>query len=185
MGFSEDLAAGKTKTAAHEDVDVLIDGKAHTLRFRPAGGMEWADAVDHAPLRMDVALDRVYGYNLRAAVRRAAPQTGRLLVDGEETELRVDPITTDMDDEALAGRVDEWRDLFDQLSGYDAQRITDAVWGLNERRPQLAIEAAKKAQGGSRKSSTSPSASASLPAASGAGNRAARRRTTTTKKAGS
>ncbi|MFJ3381912.1 hypothetical protein ACIPJ2_16055 [Curtobacterium sp. NPDC090217] len=185
MGFSEDLAAGKTKTASHEDVDVLINGSAHTLRFRPAGGMEWAEAVDRSPLRMDVALDRVYGYNLRSAVRHVAPQTGRLLVDGEEVPLRVDPFTEDMDDEAIAARVDEWEDVFAQISGHDAQRITDAVWGLNERRPQLALEAAKKARGDSSKSSTSPSASDSRPAVSGAGNRAARRRTGTTKKAGS
>lgn len=159
MGFSEDLAAGKTKTAAHEDVDVLINGTAHTLRFHMADGLAWADAVDHAPLRMDVALDRVYGYNLRAAIRYIAPQTGRLIVDGEERKLRVDPIDPGMTDEELAARVDEWDDLFGQLSGFDAQRITDAVWGLNERRPQLAIEAAKKARSGSRKRSTSPSAS--------------------------
>lgn len=184
MGFSEDLAAGKTKTADHEDVDVLINGVQHTLRFHAAHGMAWADAVDHAPLRMDVGLDRVYGYNLRAAIRYIAPQTGRLLIDDEEHELRVDPITPSMTDEELAARVDEWDDLFGQLSGYDAQRVTDAVWGLNERRPQLAIEAAKKAQGGSGKSSTSPSASASLPAASGGGNRAARRRTASMKKDG-
>jgi hypothetical protein len=184
MGFSEDLAAGKTKTADHEDVDVLINGTAHTLRFHQANGMAWAEAVDRAPLRMDVGLDRVYGYNLRAAVRYIAPSTGRLLIDGEEHELRVDPLTADLTDEEREARVDEWSDLFEQLSGYDAQRVTDAVWGLNERRPQLAIEAAKKARSGSSKSSTSQSGSASRPAASGAGNRAARRRTASTKKDG-
>lgn len=145
MGFKEDLAAAKKAVANTADVDVLVNGTKYTLRFTQVTGREWANAVDRAPLRRDVALDMKYGYNLRVAVGLIAPVSG-VLLDGDK------PIELTVDEDAKPP-VNEWADLLDSLSGFDFQRVTDAVWQLNEWDPQQALEAAKKAPRVSGKSS--------------------------------
>jgi hypothetical protein len=145
MGFKEDLAAAKKAPANTADVDVLVNGRKYTLRFKQVTGQEWAEAVDRSPLRREVALDVRYGYNLRMAVGLTVPNSATLL-DGEK------PVEVTVDEDAKPP-VNEWADLLDALSGFDFQRVTDAVWQLNEWDPQQALEAAKKAPRVSGKSS--------------------------------
>ncbi|WIE54229.1 hypothetical protein [Curtobacterium sp. MCBD17_003] len=147
MGFAEDLEAAKTSPAPTDDVDVQLNGKTYTLRFRKVSGPEWADAVDHSPARLGVAMDSFYGYNLRAAVLYIAPRSGVLLEDDNEV-----PLLVDLSDPKKP--VNQWDDLLTALGGYDFQRVTDTVYSLNEKSPAEVLDAAKKALGGSGKSSS-------------------------------
>lgn len=143
--FEEDLAAAQAPEDNHIDVLVLINSNPYLLRFRPMDGMEWAAETDLHPPRPNVAIDRAYGYNIRSLTKGAAPQSGVLVVDGEERKLRVDPPVQRKRGEKAPERVDEWGALFKALSGHDFKRITDAIWSLNEYLPEKAVEAAGKA----------------------------------------
>jgi hypothetical protein len=146
MSFEDDLAAAQTPEDKHIDVLVLINKKPYTLRFRPMDGLEWAAETDRHPARPGVLVDTRYGYNLRTLTRAAAPRSGVVVVDGEERTLRVDPIVQQLPGMPKPpARVDEWADIFRAISGHEFQRITDAIWSLNEYGPQEAVEAAGKA----------------------------------------
>lgn len=154
MGFSEDLTAAQNpEQDEHIDVDVLVKGTLYTLRFRPMDGMDWSAETDRHPARPGVLIDTRYGYNLRSLVKAAAPQSGVLVVDDEERKLRVDPIVTVPRGQRPPKRVDEWADLFKVITGHEFQRISDAIWALNEYMPQKRIEAAGKARADSANSS--------------------------------
>lgn len=152
MGFSEDLAAAKTAERNIRDVDVTVNGVLYTLRFTQMDGLDWADEADRHPARPKVLIDLRYGYNLRSLVKAVAPQTGVLVIDGESSALRVDPV--DPENPKDPDRVDEWVDLLKALDGAAIQRIGDAIWSLNEWEPGQAVEAAKKALRGSKKASS-------------------------------
>jgi hypothetical protein len=146
MSFDDDLAAAQTPEDKHKDVLVLINKKPYTLRFRPMDGLEWAAETDLHPARPGVLIDSHYGYNLRTLTRAAAARSGVLVVDGEERTLRVDPVVVQLPGMPKPpARVDEWDSIFRAISGHEFQRITDAIWALNERDPQQAVEAAGKA----------------------------------------
>ncbi|MBT2502978.1 hypothetical protein [Curtobacterium sp. ISL-83] len=145
MAFEDDLAAAQTPEDRYIDVLVLINSKPYTLRFRAMDGIEWAAETDRHPARPGVLVDARYGYNLRSLIRAAAPRCG-VLVDGdEERTLRVDPIIPETPGMPPQKRVDEWADVFKAISGHEFQRVTDAIWSLNEYFPQQEIEAAGKA----------------------------------------
>jgi len=155
MSFEDDLAAAQTPEDKHIDVLVLINKKPHLLRFRPMDGLEWAAETDRHPARPGVLVDSRYGYNLRTLTRAAAARSGVLVVNGEERTLRVDPFIPQLPGEpAPPARVDQWADLFRAISGHEFQRITDAIWTLNEYGPQEAVEAAGKALAGSANTSS-------------------------------
>lgn len=146
MSFKDDLAAAKTADAPHADVTVLVNGKPYDLRFRQMEGPAWASETDRHPARPGVAVDMRYGYNIRSLTLGAAPKCGVLLDGDAEVVLRVDPLGT-------KDRVDEWSDLLTSLSGHDFQRITDAIWSLNEYLPEQAVDAARKARANSANTS--------------------------------
>lgn len=139
--FDDDLASAQAPEDHYIDVLVLINKKAHTLRFRQMDGMAWAAETDRHPPRPNVAIDTKFGYNIRTLTKGAAPQCGVLIVDGEEQALRVDPFDPD---EPMAERVNQWEQVFKAITGHEFKRITDAIWFLNEYGPQQAIEAAGK-----------------------------------------
>jgi hypothetical protein len=141
MTFSEDLAAAKTVVREQIDVDVMLNGHLHTLRFTASDPDQWADVVDRNPPRPLVAIDEV-GFNLRGVVKMLAPKVGELVVDGKPEKLRVDPV--DPDSPKDPNRVDEWADLLRALSGYYIEKIGDAIYRLNRHHPAQAVEAAKK-----------------------------------------
>jgi hypothetical protein len=144
--FDDDLAAAQTPEDKHIDVLVLINHKPRLLRFRPMDGLEWAAETDRHPARPGVLVDTRYGYNLRTLTRAAAARSGKLVIDGEERTLRVDPFVPEIPGQPKPPkRVDQWADLFKAISGHEFQRITDAIWTLNEYGPQQEVEAAGKA----------------------------------------
>lgn len=99
-----------------------------TLKFTRIDGEVWARLTSAYPMRLDVALDRHYGYNYDAVTKAAALQSGVRLDDDGEHEL------TD----------EQWVRLFKLLSGHDVQAVRDAVWTLNEYEPSQHIEALVK-----------------------------------------
>lgn len=141
MSFKDDLEVAKTVERKYEDVEVLLNGHVHTLRFTASDPDQWADAVDRNPLRLGVAIDR-YGFNLRGVVKTLAPKVGSLIVDGEPVKLRVDPI--DPQNPKDPERVDEWADLLKSLGGHFIQKIGDAIFYLNVYSHTEALEEAKK-----------------------------------------
>jgi len=148
MSFEDDLKTVPERPT--EDVDVLLNGNLYLFRFKQMDSFEWASACDRNPARLGVRIDMQIGYNLRSLTKDVAPLCG-VRVDGDtEVQLRVDPVDLK---QPKRRRVDEWSDLFDRIDGATFQRITDAIWGLNVVTPAQAVEAAKKAQSGSRKPS--------------------------------
>ena len=107
-----------------------------TLRFTRMSGRAWAELTSKHPVRVDVPIDRRYGYNYDAACEAAAVVTG-VRVDGDSLE----PISEE-----------EWRDLFDVLSGNEVGLIRDAVWSLNEFDPQQRLDALVKSSGAASRS---------------------------------
>ena len=136
MSFKDDLAAASAAPKDYADAEVTVNGTLYTLRFEQMDPVEWASEVDKHPARPNVLLDMRYGYFLRSLVKAVAPLTGKVL-DGDEF---VD--------------VEDWPALFKSIGGYGMQRVTDAIWAVNERGPEMAVEAAKKARAASEKSST-------------------------------
>jgi hypothetical protein len=151
MSFEDDLKAAAKAPVEYLDVDVLLNGNVHVFRFEQMNGADWSAEADRHPARPGVNIDSVYHYNLRSLVKAVAPMSGGRLVDGEIVKLRVDPI--DPKNPKDKNRVDEWRDLFKRMDGSTFQRISNTIWALNQRYPDLAIEEAKKALAGSAKPS--------------------------------
>jgi hypothetical protein len=141
MSFQDDLNAQKSAAIPHRDVDVLLNGVLYLFRFKKMSGLDWASESDKYPARPGVLLDMRYGYNLRALTEGVAPLCG-VRVDGdEEVPLIVETVSRENPD-----AVDEWADLFAGIDGSTFQRISDAIWDLNEYGPSQAVEAAKKAR---------------------------------------
>lgn len=137
MTFADDLAAVAAEDLSYVNVDVTVHGNLYQLRFTEMDPFEWASEVDRHPARKDVNIDQRYGYNLRSLTRAAAPLCGKR-VDG---------------DELVDVPADEWPALLKAIGGYGFQRVSDAIWALNEILPERAVEAAKKALIATQKSS--------------------------------
>src|SRR5439155_26613911 len=98
------------------------------LRFSKMLAEDWAELVARCPQRLDVPVDRMYGYNVHAVGRAAAAASGaRITADGDEQ-------LTDS----------QWDRLFALLSGHEFSRIVDAIFDLNEYGPEQRIAEAKK-----------------------------------------
>jgi hypothetical protein len=129
MTFEDDLKAEFEAPPSTEDVEVLLKGTVYKFRFTQMDGYEWASACDQAPPRITVALDRYFNYNIRTVTLIAAPLSGKR-VDG---------------DELVDLTPDQWRNLLKALPGESFQRISDALFKLNQIAPAEAVEEAKKA----------------------------------------
>ncbi len=111
-----------------EAFDDEVQKSLVTLKFTRLDGQKWALLTSANPMRVDVALDRHYGYNYDTVTGLAARESGvRLDDDGEH------PLTPE-----------QWDRLLRVLSGHDVQVIRDAVWTLNEYEPSQHIEALVK-----------------------------------------
>lgn len=158
MTFSELLKSAKqAKSEAGRESetveDVAVGDQLVSFRFWELPALDWSTlAVKHPP-RLDVPLDRRYGYNVHA-VSLAAAQLNGVRVDGdEEIPLTVQPA----DPKRKKAAVNEWEDLFDIVSGADLGRIVEAIWRLNEYLPEQRAVDAKKARLAERqKNSPSP-----------------------------
>lgn len=158
MSFSDLLKQAKQAKAeagrASETVeDVAVGDQLVTFRFWELPSLDWSTLSVKYPPRVDVALDRRYGYNVHA-VSLAAAQVNGVRVDGdEEVPLEVRPA----DPKKRKPAVNEWEDLFGILSGADIGRIVEAIWKLNEFLPeQRAVELKKARLAGQQKNLPSP-----------------------------
>lgn len=125
----------KTSKPASVDVDVLLGDSVVSLRFTEMDAREWAHAVAANPQRVDAQIDLSYGYNIHGACEYAARTSGSRVVDGGPVPLKPE----------------QWKKLFDQFSGHDLGKVTDAIWGLNEFYPSQRLASAKKAMAGASK----------------------------------
>lgn len=107
-----------------------------TFRFTRLPGRVWSELTSKHPVRVDVPIDRRYGYNFDSVCELAAMASG-VRIDGD-------------DDVPLSA--DEWTDLFDALSGNEVGLIRDAVWSLNEWEPQQRVGELVKAFGAAARS---------------------------------
>lgn len=135
------LAAGPSDqlTAVQERLDALTQAAQDSLvelRFYRMPGDEWPALTAHHPVRVDVPLDRHYGYNFNTATIAAAKASGVRVEDGEEF-----PLTPE-----------EWADLFTVISGTEVGTVTDAVWSLNEYEPSQRLDALVKGFGAATRS---------------------------------
>jgi hypothetical protein len=135
MSFEDDIKAAVAAPPPYLDVDVTVNGNLHTLRFEEMDPFEWASEADRHPARPGVMIDSRYGYNLRSLVKAVAPRTGSL-VEGDTTV-----------------PVKDWPALLKAIGGNGFQRVTDAVWSLNEYLRERAVDDAKKARANSAKTS--------------------------------
>lgn len=138
------LGARTPADEIREQLDALeAPASAETLRFTRLPGKDWAILTSLHPVRVNVAIDRHYGYNFDAVCEAAAryrDKSGRnygaMLEDGIATEL------TD----------DEWTELFEVLSGNDIGKVRDAIWALNEYEPEQRRQALVKGSGAATRS---------------------------------
>lgn len=135
MSFEDDLAAASAAPAPFLDVDVTVNGNLYTLRFEQMGPAEWAAETDRHPARPGVLIDARYGYNLRSLIQAVAPLTGSLVEDGSTVP------------------VADWPALLKSIAGHGFQRVTDAIWSVNEYLPERQVADAKKALKDSAKTS--------------------------------
>ena len=152
------LASESPADAARKAMDVLMESAGDsviTLRFTQLRGSDWSALTSQHPPRPLVPIDEKYGYNFDAAATHAArfvDKAGRhygvRIEDGEEVPL----VVTQADRENLIPGVDEWADLFDEISGHEAAAIRNTVWGLNEYLPEIQLEAMGKAFGATARS---------------------------------
>lgn len=118
-------------TADLESFDAEVLKSLVTLKFTRLDGQRWALLTSANPMRIDVALDRSYGYNYDAVTEAATRISGVRVDDEGEHELTAE----------------QWGRLQRVLSGHDVQVIRDAVWTLNEYEPAQHVEALVKGFG--------------------------------------
>ena len=127
------LATGFPKSdALREKLDEVLQEAADmvvTLRFTQMHAPEWAEVTSRCPVRLDVDLDKHYGFNTDQIAVLGAPASG-VRVEGDATYGLTEA---------------EWRDLFDTITGHDVRRISDALFELNEYGPAQRLADAKKA----------------------------------------
>lgn len=127
--LDQDVAAQSAAEPDYSTIAVLVNGKLRKLRFAQMDGLEWADLCDRCPPRLDVDIDKGYGYNVRAAVYLAAPISGRIQSGEDWVELSAD----------------RWKKLIRALPGAQLRSVGDAVFQLNQWGPAMAVVDAKKA----------------------------------------
>lgn len=153
MSFLDDLAAAEAAARPYTEVPVIVGGELHTLRFQQMDPLDWAEETDRHPARPGVMLDKRYGYNLRTLVKAVAPRCGHVVEDGKLVELTYEPAHLDEHGQPVP-ESGQWVTLLKSLAGHEFQKITNAIWSLNEYLPEEAIKAARKAQSDSETTSS-------------------------------
>lgn len=158
MSFEDDLNAPVERDTFN--VDALLNGTLYRLRFTAMDGLAWARECDKYPMHADAEgrfdhFQLAYGYDIRALTIGTAPLCG-VRVDGDD----LIPLTDG-----------QWTALFAHIDGLTFKRISDAIFGLNDRFPQQAVEDAKKLLAASVRPSKRASSSASPRGGSSGGSR--------------
>lgn len=133
MSFEDELDADLDAQLATEPdyttVTVLINKKPRKIRFTQMDGLAWAELCDRCEPRLDVQIDKAFGYNVRQALTLAAPISGRMQSGDEWVELS---------DE-------RWKKIIRALPGAQVRAMGDALFNLNQWAPAMAVSDAKKA----------------------------------------
>lgn len=142
LAHADDDARLSSKSAADEIRERLealtaaAQDSIITFRFKRLSGRVWADLTSRNPVRLDVPIDKHYGYNYDAVCEAAASLNG-VRIEGDEEV----PLSNE-----------EWAELFDVLSGAEIGLIRDAVWELNEWEPSQRLNALVKGFGAATRS---------------------------------
>lgn len=127
------------QTALERQRDELTDGTLVTFRFTQLTGQQWAEIAARNPARVDVLIDRRYGYNYHETAKTAAAVSGARVLDDGTTE----PVTAE-----------QWLRLWPLLAGREFEAIASALWDLNDFGPQQRVaNAGKASRAGSESSS--------------------------------
>lgn len=135
MTFEEDLAAAQAQPTATAVITIELNKRKHRFRFTRMDGREYAAETLRHPPRLELGLDREYGYNINSLAEAVAPRCSVLLEgkDAEETVLTEE----------------QWAAIFSVADGGAIQSIVNTVFALNEFASSKAVEAAKKVLDGS------------------------------------
>jgi hypothetical protein len=129
MTFQEDLAAAKSVGTVTADVTVELNGNQHTLRFTRMNPVEYTEETLRHPPRLEIGVDREFGYNLTSLSLAIAPRCAVRIESGDvETPLSES----------------EWGDLFAAADAGAIQAIQNTVFQLNEFASARAADAARK-----------------------------------------
>ena len=134
-----------------EEIQERIDGLAaeaesstETIRVYRMPGRDWVNLTSKCPVRPEVAVDRVYGYNIDAVIegslRYRDPRTDATYAFRMEEGTPVEVSDA------------EWDDLFSVISGREYALIRDAVFELNEYEPQERLNSLVKGSGAASRS---------------------------------
>lgn len=105
-------------TEIRERIDALEQqeaGSLITLRFTRLSGLEWSEITSQHAARPGAAVDKALGFNFPKVCTLAAQKNG-VLMDG---------------DDITGIKPEEWSEFWAALSGFDVNRIFDAIWELN------------------------------------------------------
>jgi hypothetical protein len=141
------LGAKSAADEIQERLDELADESTEsteTIRVYRLPGRDWVNLTSQFQPRPNVAVDRVYGYNvdavIEAAIRFRDPKTDATYA------FRLDGDTpVEISD-------DQWTGIFDVISGREFSLIRDAVYELNEYEPQERLNALVKGSGAASRS---------------------------------
>jgi hypothetical protein len=127
-------------TELEQERDALLDGVVLTLRFTKLPGQAWSEITSRNPARIDVSIDRIYGYNYHETAKQAAPY-----VDDEGRHYGQRVTAADDGSEVLEDiEPEHWADLFTLLAGGEFERIATLLFEMNDWGPRQRAAAAKK-----------------------------------------
>ena len=133
MGFKEDIAAAIAGTRRSITVPIELNGHKYKFKFTQMDGTEYAAETLRHPPRLEIGLDREFGYNLNSLSQAVAPKCGVRLDGAEEIEMSAE----------------EWADLFAAADGGAVQEIANTIFTLNQFASAKAVQAVKKVLDGS------------------------------------
>jgi hypothetical protein len=124
LGHSPDTTEVDARIEAVQgELDALEEAELGTLaivRVYRVPGELWPEITLRNPMREDVPADRMVGYNITAVTKQTIHAFGRLVEDGEETQLAEET----------------WNEIFVLIGGRQFEDLTDAVYGLNVAQPE-------------------------------------------------
>lgn len=149
----EDAELGRIRERIDEllaEREQATEGTLWTLRFTQLPGQAWSELGYRNPPRLDVAIDRRWGYNYHETCKAAAAYRDE---QGNVYGVAVShaPLPDDAPEGAEPEEVleelspEQWADLWVTLSGHFFERIIGAIWDLNEYGQARKVDTAGKA----------------------------------------
>ncbi|UOQ60387.1 hypothetical protein MUN76_15365 [Leucobacter rhizosphaerae] len=144
MSFKDALAKARSNRPEPVLQAVAVGDELYHVEIRRLDGMDWAAITADCPPRHE--RDASMGYDSNKAALIACRRHGRLL-DGDDEPVAMAVIRDDQ------GNVvdDPWLNLFNAISGTEADAIAALWWGQNVNDPNKHVVALKKASAGGSK----------------------------------